>query len=341
MGNGPDRSRQSDRAFRRFLTENTMRPTALVAGFLLFTSGTPVFAQTAECSGYLSSTRRVCAAAVDATRALHPVIGLLVSGGNPTIGFAGTSGGLGHASVTLRANAVELVVPDLSYNGSNSAVPASDKFWAPAPSVEGAFGIYRGMPTGLLAVDILGSAQLLPTDQIDDLTIAAGARKIGDVALGLGYGLRVGLLRDLGPLPAVSVSVMRRDIPQITYGDITAGDRYSYAVDLHATNLRLVASKKLLAFDLAGGLGWDKYTGDASIRFRDPITGVTQSEVPVELDNTRVLGFLNAGVSLSVLRLTAEAGYQGGKDQRLTTDFEDFDTRKGKFFAGLGLRVGF
>jgi hypothetical protein len=112
-------------------------------------------------------------------------------------------------------------------------------------------------------------------------------------------------------------------------------------VDLHATNLRLVASKKLLVFDLAGGLGWDKYTGDAVIRFRDPVSGITQPAVPVELENTRVLGFLNAGMSLSVMRLTAEVGYQGGKDQELTTEFEDFDTTKGKFFAGLGLRVGF
>jgi hypothetical protein len=197
------------------------------------------------------------------------------------------------------------------------------------------------MGSGLLAVDLLGSAQLLPTDQIDNMTVDAGARKIGDLAVGLGYGARVGLLREMGPLPAVSVSVMRRDIPQISYGDVSDGDRYSYGVDLHATNLRLVASKKLLVFDLAGGLGWDKYTGDAVIRFRDPVSGITQPAVPVELENTRVLGFLNAGMSLSVMRLTAEVGYQGGKDQELTTEFEDFDTTKGKFFAGLGLRVGF
>jgi hypothetical protein len=134
---------------------------------------------------------------------------------------------------------------------------------------------------------------------------------------------------------------MRRDIPQISYGDVSTGDRYSYNVDLHATNLRLVASKKLLAFDLAGGVGWDNYSGDAVIRFRDPITGVTQPNLPVELDNSRLLGFLNAGISLSVVRLTGEIGYQGGRNQELSTDFEDFDTTKGKFFAGLGLRMGF
>ena len=317
-----------------------MRTASLVAA-LLVAAVLPALAQTPECSTYASNAQRVCAAAVDGTRAFHPVVGVLVSGGNPTIGSAGTLGGLGHASVTVRANAVELVLPDLDYSGSNTAVPASDKFWAPAPLVEVAVGIYKGMPSGLLAIDFLGSAQLLPTDQIDNFTVDAGARKIGDVAVGLGYGARIGLLREMGPLPAISVSVMRRDIPQISYGDVSAGDRYSYGVDLHATNLRLIASKKLLVFDMAGGLGWDKYTGDAVIRFRDPITGLTQPNVPVDLDNSRVLGFLNAGMSLSVLRLTGEIGYQAGKDQDLSTEFEDFDTTKGKFFAGLGLRVGF
>jgi hypothetical protein len=318
-----------------------MRAAPLVSGLFLVVGVSPVLAQTPECSAYLGSANRMCSAAVDGTRAFHPVIGLLVSGGNPTIGSGATLGGLGHASLTLRANAVQVVLPDLSYDGSSATVPAGDKLWAPAPLVEGALGVYGGVGNGLLAVDLLGSAQLLPTDQIDNLTVDANAREIGGIALGLGYGARVGLVRERGPLPAVSVSVMRRDIPEITYGDVPAGDRYSYGVDLHATNLRLVASKQLLFIDLAAGLGWDKYTGDALIRFRDPITGTPQPDVPVELNNSRVLGFLNAGMSLSMVRLTAEVGYQGGKDQELSTDFEDFDTTKGKFFAGLGLRVGF
>lgn len=313
----------------------------LVASFLVLAASMPLLAQAPECAAYVSNAERVCSAAVDGTRAFHPVIGVLVSGGNPTIGSAATMGGLGHASFTLRVNAVEVVLPDLAYNGSSSAVPAGDKVWAPAPLIEGAIGIYRGMPSGLLAIDLLASAQLLPTDPIDNFTVNAGARRLGDIALGLGYGARVGLLRELGPLPAVSVSVMRRDIPRISYGDVSTGDRFSYNVDLHATNLRLIASRKVLVFDMAAGLGWDKYSGDALIRFRDPITGVTQPNLPVELDNSRVLGFLNAGMSLSVLRLTGEVGYQGGRDQELSTSFEDFDTTKGKFFAGLGFRLGF
>jgi hypothetical protein len=317
-----------------------MRAAPLVSGLFLVAFVSPLIAQTPECSAYGGDAQRVCAAAVDGTRAFHPIMGLLVSGGNPTIGSAAALG-LGHASLTLRANAVQVVLPDLAYNGSGSSVPAGDKLWAPAPLVEGSLGVFGGVGNGLLALDILGSAQLLPTDQINNLTVDAGAREIGGIALGLGYGARVGLVRERGPLPAVSVSVMRRDIPRITYGDVPAGDRFSYGVDLHATNLRLVASKQLVFLDMAAGLGWDKYTGDALIQFRDPITGVPQPDVPVKLNSSRALGFVNAGMSLSVVRLTAELGYQAGKDQNLSSDFQDFDTTKGKFFAGLGLRVGF
>ena len=320
-----------------------MRAAHLVAGLLAVAYVSSVQAQSSppECSGHAGNAERVCAAAVDGTRALHPVFGMLVSGGNPTIGSAATLGGLGHASLTLRANAAEIVLPDLDYTGSSSTVPAGDKLFLTAPLVEGSLGLFRGLSAGMLAVDLLGSAQLLPTNQIDNITVDEDARRVGSIALGIGYGARIGLLRGMGPLPNVSVSLMRRDIPRVTYGSVSSGDRYSYGLDLHATNVRLVASKQVAVLDLAAGLGWDKYTGDAIIQFTDPFTGVLQSNVPVKLNDSRVLGFVNAGLSIAMLRLTGELGYQGGEDQNLSTDFDEFDTTKGKAFAGLGLRVSF
>ena len=318
-----------------------MRAVYLMVGLLLVGVALPSGAQAPECASYVGNAERVCSAAVDGTRAFHPLFGMLVSGGNPTIGSAATLGGLGHASLSVRANTVNMVFPDLSYNGSSSTVPAGAKMYVPAPVVEGALGLYRGMTGGLLAIDLLGSAQLLPTNQIDNVSVDQNARRIGSIALGLGYGARIGLLRGMGPLPNLSMSVMRRDIPTITYGNVPGGDAFSYGVNLHATNLRLIASKQVAVLDMAAGLGWDKYTGDAVIQFRDPFTSVIQPNVPVSLSSSRVLGFVNAGVSMSMVRLTGEVGYQGAKDQNLSTSFEGFDTTKGKLFAGLGLRVSF
>jgi hypothetical protein len=313
-----------------------MRAVALAVAAAL-AGASPLAAQASECTGFAADAERVCTAAVDATRAFHPVLGLLTSGGNPVLGSASPLGGLGHASITARVNAVDVVLPRLSYDGSTATVPKGEKVFAPAPLVEGAVGLFGGLPSGLLAVDGLLSAQLIPTTVFDDFRVDPDARRIGTVALGLGFGARVGILRELGPLPGVSLSVMRRDLPTITYGDIDSGDEFQYSVGLRATNLRLVASKRFALLELAGGLGWDRYTGRALVQVREGLV----PDVPIRLKTSRGLAFVNAGLGIGLARLVAEAGYQGGKDQKLTTDFEGIDTRQGKFFAGLGLRVGF
>ena len=317
-----------------------MRRARRLTAALILAATLPLQAQTPECAPYAGATGRVCAAAVDGTRAFHPVVGLLTSGGNPVLGTAGTLGGLGRFSVTARGNATRVVLPETGYDGTGATVPASEDLFAPVPLVEAAAGIYEGLPSGLLAIDLLASAQLLPTDQFDRLAVDQDARRVGDVALGLGYGARIGILAEQGAVPAVSVSLMRRDIPELAYGDLDEGDQYRYAVDLHATNIRLVASKRLATVEIAAGLGWDKYTGDAVIQFRDsPVSGV-EPAIALELDQSRALLFLDAGLDLGLLQLVGELGYQTGKDQNLSTDFEDFDTDGGRLFAGLGLRVG-
>lgn len=297
----------------------------------------PVAAQNSECTAFGGASRRVCEAALDGTRAFHPVAGLLVSGGNPVIGTAGTLGGLGRFSITARANAADIVVPDPTYDGSPGEVPSSEEFYAPVPMLEAAAGIYQGLPSGLLSLDVLAAAQLLPANQVDDLTVDPDARRIGDVALGLGYGVRVGILREEGPLPAVSVSAMRRHLPRLAYGDPDQGDEFRYALDLAATNLRLVASKQLAALQVAAGVGWDRYTGEADVVLRDQSTPAIETD----LKESRTLAFLNVGLDLAAVSLAGEAGYQSGRDQALSTEFEDYDTTSGKFFAGLGLRMDF
>jgi hypothetical protein len=313
-----------------------MRVPLLLIALALAGAG-PLAAQNDECRVFDGSSRRICDAALDATRAFHPVAGLLVSGGNPVLGTAGTLGGLGRFSVTARASAADVVLPDPEYDGSPGTVPSTEELYAPVPLIEGAAGIYEGLPSGLLSIDALASAQLLPTNQVDDLSVDPDARHIGDVAIGLGYGVRVGVLRDEGPLPAVSVSVMRRHVPRLAYGDLDEGDEFRYGVDLRATNLRLVASKQLAALQLAAGVGWDRYTGDAEIRLRDGPDPI----VDLELRESRTLAFINAGVDLATVSLVGEAGYQSGRDQELSTEFEDYDITDGKFFAGLGLRLNF
>lgn len=298
--------------------------------------------QNSECTAYNGQAGNVCNAAVDGTRIFHPVAGLLVSGGNPVIGTAASLGGFPHFAITARVNAVKVQLPDLNYDGTSNTVPLDKEIVAPAPLVEAGLGIWKGMSGGLLSIDALGSAQLLPTTQIDNLTVDPDARKIGSIALGLGYGARIGILKGSFPIPAVSVSVMKRTIPQIQYGDLADPNQdYQYAVDLQATNLRLIASTRVVFINLAAGFGWDKYVGDATIAFRDPLTNIPQPPINIKMDQTRTMLFANAMLDFPVVKIAGEIGYQGGKDQNLSTDFQGFDEAKGRLFGGVGIRIGF
>ena len=314
----------------------------LAVAALVSVAAAPAVAQNPECARFQPSPPafNVCNAAVDGTRTFHPLAGGLVSGGNPVIARGGTLGGLGHAAFTVRANLGALSLPSLEFDGGSTTVEQEDEIVFPAPLVEAAVGLWGGLPGGLLAVDALGSALLLP-DDIDELSVDSDATSIGDLALGLGYGVRVGLFPGRGLVPAVSLSLMRRNVPTVRYGDVAAGDDYSYAVDLTATNLRLVAGTSFGPLAVSAGVGRDTYTGDAEIRFRDPLLVAVVGEADLELDESRTMLFADAGLSLGLVTLAGELGWQSGTDEDLATTFEGFDPEEGMLFGGVGLRVGF
>jgi hypothetical protein len=207
--------------------------------------------------------------------------------------------------------------------------------------IEASLGLFGGLSGGFLAIDALGSAQLLPTSQINGLTVDPGATKIGDIALGFGFGGKVGVLAGSGAVPAVSVSVMRRNIPRLAYGDVAAGDAYAYSMDAHAWNVRALAGYKLSLLSLTAGLGWDNYTGDALIDFTDPITGTPQPRIDKRLDQSRTMAFADLGLDFPVLKIVGEAGCQFGQSQHLVTTFENNNPSDNRFFASAGLRFSF
>src|SRR5205807_3797427 len=196
---------------------------------------------------------------------------------------------------------------------------------------------------GLLSVDALGSATLLPTTQVKNLTVDSNATKVGSLALGIGYGVRVGVLRGSFPIPSVSVSVMRRSLPRLRYGtlapsSLSSGDAFEFDTDLKATNVRVAASMKLLLLDVAVGVGFDKYTSTAHLRFYDNPPTNSVRTVTLDLNNSRQVLFANAGLDVLLLKLVAEIGYQTGKDQRLSTTYADFDPKAGHVYGGAGVR---
>jgi len=305
----------------------------------------PLAAQEPQCNVPASPfATAACNTAVDGVRAFYPLAGMIVDGGNPVIGTAGSLGGLGHFALTARVNAIKAALPD-PQAGSQSPVPSSFNGAVPAPMVEGALGLFKGVGGGLLAVDVLGSALILPTG-INDLTVDSGATHISDAALGFGYGVRVGVLNGGFPVPAVSVSWMHRTVPRLRYGTlgpiIGTGDDFEFTMDLTSDSYRAVAGWKLAVVDLAAGIGVDRYKSrDTNIRFHDAVTPTSVRTVVINPPNTRALVFVNGGLSLAVVKLVGEIGLQAGKDQSYFTQFSDFDPKAAHVFGGLGVRFGF
>ncbi len=315
----------------------------LVLGVVLALVPAVARAQNPQCDPHFASsqTYNVCNAAIDGTAIFTPVVGLAVSGGSPVIGTARTLGGFFHLSIALRANATQVVTPALGYDGSSRTVAQGSKVWAGTPNVDGAFGLFKGLKGGLLSIDALGSALLIPTGIIDNLTVDPTAPHIGSVALGLGYGGRVGISNGRGPVPAISVSYMHRHVPRISYGDVGGGDNYQYSSKVNADNLRLSAGYKLSILNLIGGIGWDHYTGSSTILFRDPITTLAQPPIDVLVKRSRTIAYLGAALDLPVVKIAAEAGWQVGKAESLYTSFDGNDPSKTRFFVGAGLRFSF
>jgi hypothetical protein len=301
----------------------------------------------AQCNAYGEGVfanvqaKNVCNAAVDGASLFMPVAGILITGGNPFLGATGGLGGLPHLGLTLRANGTELIIPDFNYNGNGTVVGQQQKVFAPAPLVEGALGIFGGTGRSRsLALDALGSAQLLPTTLIKDVRIDVHATRIGSVALGIGWGGRLTLIGDHGGMPAVTVSVMRRNLPRIGYGDVKASDRYEFISDLHSTEYRATIGKRVGPLDLGAGGGWTDYRAAAEIVFLNPVTDVQEPTINLDLKDSRRVLFLNGGLAAGVFYLIGEAGWQRGKDLQLVTTFTGNDPQATRFFASIGLRVG-
>ena len=316
----------------------------IVMVLVMIVGAAPLAAQEPQCASTNNFVQASCQAAVDGIRAFYPLAGMVVTGGNPVIGTARSLGGLGHFALTARVNAIKAALPDPTAT-NQTPVPTSFNGALPAPVIEGAVGLTKGLAGGLLAVDVLGSALILPTG-IDNLTVDANATKFLVAALGIGYGLRVGVLNGAFPVPAVSVSWMHRTVPRLRYGTIGpiigTGDEFEFTMDLTGDSYRAIAGWKLAAVDLAAGIGVDRYKStDTNIRFHDAVTPTSVRTVVINPTNTRALVFVNGGLSLAAVKLVGEIGLQAGKDQQYVTQFQDFDPKAAHAFGGIGIRFGF
>jgi hypothetical protein len=315
-----------------------------------------------------ATLRERCAAVAQAVDAAQPQLGILMAGGNPTLGTASTGGVrlglLPRVSAGVRLNVVLARLPDIREENSSSDEVGLDEFAFPAPAVGGnvSIGVFPGvslapMVGGFGAIDLLGSATILPVS-------LAGVEGLEKNPVSWGAGARVGLLRESFITPGISVSVMYRQMGELQFGDVCAGEETQTPGDpngrlcstpegdfgeiefgLSNVSARAAISKRLLGFGLTAGVGYDRFETDGNLAFRGPPPlGVGPQTIyrlnDVAVDNDRWSAFANGSFTLLVGSIVAEAGWMQGQDP--IPGFparSDFDPKQGTFFGSLGARL--
>ncbi len=283
-----------------------------------------------------------CRKAQDLFSFIVPQVGVALAGGNPVLGEGGTLGGWPKRAFALRLSAVDGGLPandvEISTGNAVSSDFGSERAPIPVPSLDGAIGIFKGVPLGLTnvgGVDLLVGVTYLPTLNEDDFQVTPQGG-----GFGFGYGVRVGALQESSLIPGVSVSFMRRTLPTTDIGYASESDSLLLQNTALSTNsLRIVASKRLVFLGLAAGVGRDEIEGTSSLLgvINENVLNVNQRAsvtTPLGQKVTRNTAFVNASFSLVIARIVAEYGWSGSDE--VTSTLNTFGNRR----ANEGYRYG-
>ncbi len=299
----------------------------------------PLLAQTPGCPADTTQAGRICQAGADALVLFLPVEGALVGGGNPVPGTAAALGQFGRFRLSGRIGLVQVTIPDAGFDGANDTVPAEKRLLVPMPRLDLAIGLFgKKLPLGTASVDLIGSAVVIPLNASSHYRMDPNARRIQDLAIGLGFGFRAAIA--MPKKPTVSLNVMKRDMPAIIFGNLAKGDQLAASTSLSMISARLLFGGKLGPLELTGGGGIDMLKGKGKVAFHDPVAG-TDSTIAVDLSTSRINTLLNASINAGPLKLWGEGGFLVGKDEGTATTFERIDPAGGQFYGGLGAAIAF
>jgi len=303
-----------------------------------------------------TNTQRIaqdaCQKAIDLFQYMAPQLGTSVTGGNATLGQGGNLGGLGHFSAGLRVNAVQGSLPQiqgitLSTGGATNTPPIDTKTQIiPMPTADLAIGIFKGLPlaiTNVGGVDVLVSAAYLPEFEGSGVKV-----KVPNGSLKLGYGARVGILQESLLVPGVSVSYLRRDLPTLNIAANSGGDSlYVNNLSLKTKAWRVVASKSLILFGLAAGVGQDKYESSTDVsvhvaaRTIPPTSAANAGPVSLAQTLTRTNVFADVSMNLLLFKLTGEIGQVSGGTINTYNQFSGKQAADSRIYGSIGARFGF
>jgi len=297
------------------------------------------------------ASQDACQKAIDLFQYLAPQLATTVAGGNATLGQAGSLGGLGHFSVGFRVNALQGSLPQVqnvtpSVTGVHKDNYDTKTQLFPMPTAELAIGIFKGLPlaiTNVGGVDLLVSAAYLPEFNSSGVSV-----KVPNGSLKLGYGARVGILQESLLVPGVSVSYVRRDLPTVDIAANSGNDSLNVNnFSLKTTAWRVVASKGLLLFGFAAGIGQDKYESSTDVsahiaaRTVPPVPAFNSTPVSISQSITRTNVFADLSMNLLLFKLTGEIGQVSGGTINTYNTFSGKQAADSRVYGSVGARFGF
>jgi hypothetical protein len=295
-------------------------------------------------------TQDACQMAFDVFQFVAPQLGIAITGGNATLGQGGALGGLGHFSLGLRANLLAGDLPEVqnfpqpSTGGRVQHNLPTKKQFVGLPAVDAALGIFKGLPLGLTnvgGVDLLLSASYIPTYGSSGDAVQVKP----DQSLQFGIGARLGLLQESLLVPGVSVTYLRRDLPTTTIIGTSSNVNVNVSDAKVKTNAwRLTASKSLILFNIAAGIGQDHYDQSALVQGSvrtSPTTTVPSQQIKLDQSMTRTNYFLDATMNLLLAKIVGEIGQVSGGTVNTYNTFSGGRADKSRLYGSVGVRLGF
>jgi hypothetical protein len=295
------------------------------------------------------ASQDACQKAIDLFKYMAPQLGTSIAGGNPTLGQGGNLGGLGHFSAGLRVNVLRGSLPQIqnlavAVDGAHSDQIETKDQYVPMPTADLAIGVFKGIPlplTNVGGVDLLVSATYVPEFNNSGVSV-----KVPNGSLKLGYGARVGILQESLLVPGIAVSYLIRDLPTLNVVGVSGGDSlYVNNLSLKTKAWRVTASKSLIMFGLAAGVGQDKYDASTDIGAHVAASGVSPAAnagpigMSQSLTRTNIFGDLS--VNLLLFKLNAEIGQVSGGTINTYNTVSGKQAADSRIYGSVGARFGF
>ncbi|MCU0647738.1 MAG: hypothetical protein MUF00_07065 [Gemmatimonadaceae bacterium] len=332
------------------MTPRTVRA-ALIVGLALCAAPIAARAQLSgnavACAGATPVVADACQKARDLFAFAAPQVAVALAGGDAVLGDGSTLGGLGKASLAVRATGLFGAIPrngsiNVSAGGARASDIATQSRLIPAATIEGAVGVLPGLLVGLTrvgGVDVLFNATYVPETRVGTFDLSNDGRSSE-----FGYGVRVGLLQESSVVPGVAFTWVRRRLPTSRVGLIDGNDTLTVrSLALSADAWRAVVSKRFLMLGLAAGIGQDAVDAQAIVSAVVNDGGRRYALSDVILGDTprRTNAFLDASFGLGGIRLVGEVGRSFAASPRDVLNAFGGRTPGGAFnYASVGLRLG-